>query len=159
MAKKKQQPEKSGGVTLKNRRAFHEYHILEKVEAGLALTGTEVKSLRAGQAKIDEGYARVHGGEVFLYGMHIAPYKLADERMQHDPNRKRKLLLHRRQIRELEIRVQQKGLTLVPLRVYFTRGWAKCELGVAQGKQQHDKRQDLKKKQHQRDMQRELRGR
>ncbi|MFW6062012.1 MAG: SsrA-binding protein SmpB [Planctomycetota bacterium] len=156
MAKKNRQ-NKPQSVRLSNKRAWHDYHIIEKVECGIALTGTEVKSLRAGQAKIDEAYARVEDGEVYLVGEHISPYRQAGEAMQHDPTRKRKLLLRRRQIRQLEQHVRQKGKTIVPLSVYFHRGWAKCEIGVAEGKRTYDKRQALKERQQKREIARELR--
>lgn len=166
MAKKKKQ---SGGgktvgkgrpgVRISNRRAFRDFHITEKVEAGIVLLGTEVKSLRDGQAKIDEAYARIEGNEVYLVGANIAHYPLAAEGAQHHPRRKRKLLLHRRQIHTLQQHVQQKGRTIVPLNFHFHKGRAKCELGVAEGKQQYDKREALKKRQHTRDVQREVKRR
>lgn len=123
----------------------------------MELTGTEVKSLRAGQAKIDEAYARITpAGEVFLVGSNIAMYPQAAEGMQHDPTRKRKLLLHRRQIEKLEAHVKQKGKTIIPLAIYFKQGWAKCELGIAEGKRDYDKRETLRAKQQQMDIKREL---
>ncbi len=122
-----------------NRRARFEYHIEETYEAGLALTGTEVKSLRAGRASIQDAFARVERGEVWLYHMHIPPYE-AGNIFNHDPLRRRKLLVHRSEIRRLYGKAQQKGYTLVPLRLYFRRGVAKIELGVARGKKQYDKR-------------------
>lgn len=140
-----------------NRRARHDYHINEVVECGIELTGTEVKSLRAGQAKIDEAHARVQDGELYLVGATIAQYQQAAAGMQHDPTRDRKLLVHRRQIAQLESHVRQKGKTLIPLAMYFKRGWAKVELGVAVGKRQYDKRQAIRKREQQRDMDRELR--
>jgi SsrA-binding protein len=142
---------------ISNRRAFHEFLITEKVECGIELVGTEVKSLRAGQAKIDEAYARVDNGQLFLVGMNIPAYSHAAEGMQHDPTRKRRLLLHGRQIQQLQSLTAQKGKTLIPLAVYFHRGWAKVEIGVAEGKKKFDKRQDLRKKDHERDMQRAMR--
>ncbi len=157
MAKKEKQPEKPKGVRIRNRKAFHDYEIIEKVECGIALVGTEVKSLRAGQAKIDEAYARLDGGELYLVGANIALYPQAGEEMQHNTTRKRKLLLHKRQLHALTVRVQQKGLTLVPLAMYFHRGWAKCEIGIARGRQKYDKRESLRKKDQQRDMERATR--
>ena len=139
-----------------NRKARHEFHILEIVECGLELLGTEVKSLRAGQAKIDDAYARVRNGEVFLVGANIAAYAQAAAGMQHDPARDRKLLLRRRQIGQLESHARQKGKTLIPLAVYFKRGWAKCEIGIAEGKRQYDKREAIKKRQQERDIARQL---
>ncbi len=160
MAKKKnQEPGKPKSVRIQNRKAFHDYHILEKLECGIALVGTEVKSLRAGQAKIDEAYARLENGELFLIGANIALYPQAGEAMQHVPTRKRKLLVRGKQLHALTIRVQQKGLTLVPLTIYFHHGWAKCEIGIAQGKQLYDKRDSLRKKDQQRDMERATRHR
>jgi SsrA-binding protein len=122
-----------------NRRARHEYDIEESVEAGLVLTGTEVKSLRTGRASLGEAYARVEGGEVWLHHLHIPPYD-AGNIFNHEPLRRRKLLLHRAQIRRLAARAAQKGYTLIPLRLYFARGRAKVELGVARGKKLYDKR-------------------
>lgn len=159
MAKKKQQS-KPRGVRITNRRARHDFHIEEVLEAGLALLGTEVKSLRAGQGRIDEAYVRLRDGEAFLVGMDIPVYKQAGPGMNHDPGRDRKLLLHQRQIAQLESHVRQKGRTVVPLAVYFNkRGLAKCELGVAVGKQQYDKRESIRRRDQQRDIQRELRRR
>lgn len=137
--------------TLDNRRARHEYHILESLEAGLALSGTEVKSVRDGGASISEAYARFRDGEAWLVGMHIPPYKQGSF-SNLDPTRPRKLLLHREQIKSLQSRVQEKGLTIVPLRLYFTRGMAKVQLGLARGKKMWDKRADAAK----RDVEREI---
>lgn len=151
--------EKPHGVRILNRRARHEYAITEVVECGLELTGTEVKSLRAGQAKIDEAYARVLDGQAFLLEANISPYDHAAPGMQHEPKRARRLLLHRAQIRKLLTHATQKGQTIVPLAVYFKHGWAKCELGLAVGKQLHDKRRSLKEREQKRDVDRELRRR
>jgi SsrA-binding protein len=123
-----------------NRKAYHEYHILESLEAGLALTGTEVKSLRAGRASLKEAYARPEGGELWLLGAHIAHYE-AGNRVNHEPLRPRKLLLHRDQIDHLTSQAKEKGLTMVPLKLYFKNGRAKMELGLAKGKKLYDKRQ------------------
>lgn len=142
---------------VRNRKAWHRFEVLDRLECGLALTGTEVKSLRAGQASLDEAFARITGGEVWLLGLHIALYSHGHGR-NHDPLRPRKLLLHRREIARLGPKVTQKGLTLVPLEIYFNqRGLAKVELALARGKAQPDKRQDLKKREHQRDMDQALR--
>jgi SsrA-binding protein len=156
---KKRKQAGSRGRRIVNRKARHDYHILEVVECGIALTGTEVKSLRDGQAKIDDGFARIRGGEAILTGVSISPYPNAAPDGQHEPLRDRKLLLHRRQIALLETHVRQKGKTLVPLSIYFERGWAKCELGVAVGKRHYDKREAIRKRDQQRDMARELRRR
>jgi len=142
-----------------NRKARHNFHILEVVECGVELDGTEVKSLRAGNATIDDAHARVINGEVFLVGANIAHYPQAAGVLQHDPTRNRKLLLRRRQIGELEAHVKQKGKTLVLLSIYFKRGWAKCELALTVGKKQYDKRQAIRKREQDRDVARELRRR
>jgi len=123
-----------------NRRARHEYDILETFECGLALRGGEVKSLRAGQVQLHDAYARVEGGEVWLLGVHVAPYEYSNGFGAVDPERPRKLLLHREQIDELQGRVAQQSLTLVPLSVYFKDGYAKVELALARGRRLYDKR-------------------
>jgi SsrA-binding protein len=142
-----------------NRQAFREYHIIERVEAGLALTGTEVKSLRAGKCQLDDAYARIDDEQVFLVGADIAIYPQAVGVLQHDPKRSRKCLLHKRQINQLVKLTAAKGMTIVPLAVYFRNGYAKVELGVGHGKQMHDKRQDMKERQARRDLDREMRRR
>ncbi|HEY9086408.1 MAG TPA: SsrA-binding protein SmpB [Candidatus Tyrphobacter sp.] len=150
-AKVAEQEQRHRSPTLENRRARHEYHILESLEAGLALSGTEVKSVRDGGASISESYARFRDGEAWLVGMHIPAYKQGSF-SNVDPARPRKLLLHREQIEHLQSRVQEKGLTVVPLRLYFTRGMAKVQLGLARGKKLWDKRADVAK----RDVEREI---
>lgn len=125
-----------------NRRARHEYHIEESFEAGLVLTGTEVKSLRQGRASLAEAYARVEHDEVWLHHLHIPPYE-AGNIFNHDPLRRRKLLLHSRQIARLSGRASQKGYTLVPLRLYFSRGRAKVEIALGRGKKLYDKREAI----------------
>lgn len=140
-------------IVVQNRRARHEYHVLETWEAGLVLQGTEVKSLREGKGNLQDAYARVDRGEVWLYNMHISPYEQGN-RFNHDPLRPRKLLLQARQIRKLIGQVEKAGLTLVPLDVHFTRGIAKVNLALVRGKQLHDKREDLKKRDAEREMQR-----
>jgi len=158
MAKKKQHSG-TGGVRITNRKARHEYQILEVVEAGLELLGTEVKSIRAGQVKIDEAYARLADGQLYLVGANIAPYPQAGAGAQHESTRDRRLLLHGRQIEQIAAHVRQKGKTVVPLAIYFKRGWAKCELGIAVGKRQYDKRESIRKRDQQRDIAREMRRR
>ena len=128
----------------RNKRAFHEYAILDKLECGIVLTGTEVKSLRERSASLEDAYARVKDGEVWLLGSDIPEYSMGN-RLNHKPKRPRKLLLHRREIAKFAGKASQRGFTLVPLRMYFKNGRAKVELAVARGKQQIDKRQDLKK--------------
>jgi SsrA-binding protein len=141
-----------------NRRARFEYHVEETYEAGLVLTGTEVKSLRAGRASMADAFARVEQGEVWLHHMHIPPYE-AGNIFNHDPLRKRKLLLHRSQIRRVFGKAQEKGYTLVPLRLYFKHGVAKVELAVAKGKQQFDKRAAIGEREARRRMERVVRRR
>ena len=135
----------------RNRKAFHNFEILDKWEAGIELRGTEVKSLRDSQVQMADSYARIEEDEIYLVGLHISPYdKTAYD--NHEPTRKRKLLLHRREIKRLTVKVNERGLTLVPLSLYFKRGLAKVELGLVRGKRQHDKREDIKKRDHQRQM-------
>lgn len=136
-----------------NRKARHDYTILETYEAGLVLTGTEVKSLRQGRANLTDGYAALKNGEFWLFGMHISPYEQGSY-ANVDPVRTRKLLLHKNEIRKLAARIQQKGLTLVPLKVYFKKNIAKVLLGLAQGKQSHDKRAAIAERETKRDLRR-----
>lgn len=138
---------------INNRRATHEYFIDAKLECGIALVGSEVKSLRAGKAQLQEAYAKIHNGELFLMGAHIDPYEKAAIAYNHEPRRDRKLLLHKRELKKLISETAERGTTLVPLAIYFKNGRAKVEIGVARGKQQHDKRASIKK----REMDREIR--
>jgi SsrA-binding protein len=147
------------GTVAVNRRARHDYHIEEVYEAGLALQGSEIKSVRAGRVNLRGSFARVENEEVFLYDAHISPYEQAGTYFNHEPVRPRKLLLHRREIKRLAGLVQQKGLTLVPLRVYFKGRIAKLELGVARGKKLYDKRDDIAKRDAQREMDRAMKSR
>jgi SsrA-binding protein len=138
----------------KNRRVVHQFHVLEAVEAGIVLMGSEVKSIRQGNLNLTDSYARLDDGEVYLVHCHISEYKDAGL-FGHEPLRRRKLLLHRSEIQKLERRVKEKGCTLVPLRVFFSaRGIVKVSLGVCKGKQTHDKRQDLKAREADREMRR-----
>jgi SsrA-binding protein len=141
-----------------NRKAFHDYEIVERLEAGLSLTGTEIKSIRANGASIREAYARPDAGELWLYGAHIAEYAPASYQ-NHEPTRPRRLLLHKKQIREWSRALTERGLTIVPLNLYFKNGRAKIELGLARGKRQYDKRQAIAKRDADRDIQRALRHR
>jgi SsrA-binding protein len=137
-----------------NKKARHNYHILQTLEAGIVLTGTEVKSVREGRAQITDGFVRINGYRVILYGCQIDRYTHAAD-LNHDPKRKRELLLHRREIRKLAGQLNQKGVTLIPISLYFNpRGLAKVELGLATGKKQHDKREAIRKREHQRDIDR-----
>lgn len=138
-------------VVATNRRARRNYTIVETYEAGMVLVGSEVKSLRAGKLELKDSYAQVDHGEVFLVGAHISPYDFAHEG-GHDPERERKLLLHRREIDRIAGSLAEKGLTLIPLQVYFKDGKAKVELGLAKGKSTYDKRQSLRDREHEREM-------
>lgn len=140
----------------RNRRARHEYQILDTWEAGLVLTGTEVKALRSGKAALADSYAVVRDGELFLINMHIAPYEAASQ-FNHEPTRTRKLLLHKKEIRRLIGSVEREGLTLVPLDLYFKKGRAKVVIGLARGKKLHDKRADDRRRSDERDMARAVR--
>ncbi|HET7759580.1 MAG TPA: SsrA-binding protein SmpB [Gaiellaceae bacterium] len=141
-----------------NRRARHDYHFLEKVEAGLVLQGSEVKSLRQGHAVLQRAYADTRDGELWLIGLHIPPYAQASVE-PHDPDRDRKLLLHRRQLEQLGSKVAERGLTLVPTRLYFKDGRAKVELALARGKEGRDKRRDIAERETKRRLERELKTR
>lgn len=142
-------------VICRNRRATHEYELIEKIEAGLVLTGTEVKSLREGKAMLEDAYARLDDNELWLIGCEIPEYKEGTYN-NHKPKRPRKLLLHRREVNKLGEKTQQKGFTLIPLQMYFKDGKVKLELAVGRGKQLHDKRQTLKQKDAKRDIDRAL---
>jgi SsrA-binding protein len=144
--------EKGRKVVASNKKARHDYAILDTYEAGMALTGTEVKSLRAGRASLVDAFGHVSNGEIFLHGMHIPEYAQGTW-TNHEPRRVRKLLLNRLEISRLVGKLQESGLTLVPLSVYFSDGWAKVELGLARGKKSYDKRQDLAKRDADREIQ------
>jgi SsrA-binding protein len=139
-----------------NRQARFQFEILETYEAGIELAGTEVKSIRAGKVNLRDGFARIRNGEVMLMNVHISPHQMTNQVFNHDPRRTRKLLLHRQEIRKLIGKVEQKGLTLVPLKMYLKRGWVKVDLGLARGKKLYDKRDDLKQRQDKRDMERAM---
>ena len=143
-------------VVAQNRKARHEYFILERYEAGLVLTGTEIKSIRQGKVNLGEAYVRIVNGEAFIFGMHIAIYTQGN-RFNHDETRTRKLLLNKREIRKLHKAVQQEGHTIVPLRLYLKRGFAKLEIAEAKGKKLYDKRQSQKDRDVQRQLQKEIR--
>ena len=139
-----------------NRPASYRYHLMDKWEAGMVLTGTEVKSLREGKAQLKDGYAAVQNGEVWLYNVHIPPYGPAT-RENHEPERPRKLLMHRREIERLMGRVAERGLTIVPTRIYFKDGRAKVEIALGRGKDRFDKRQSIKEREMKREMERSFR--
>ena len=145
-------------IIARNRRARHDYHIEDVIEAGLVLTGTEVKSLRAGRASLTDGFAQISDGEAWLHGVHIPPYDMGTW-TNHEPRRTRKLLLHRKEIDRLERSTAERGLTLVPLSLYFHDGKAKVELAVARGKRTYDKRHDLARRDAAREVDRALRRR
>jgi len=136
---------------ISNKKARFQYEIMEKCEAGLVLKGSEIKSLRAGQASLSEAFVRIKSGEAYLVGAHIAPYEQANL-TGHEPLRPRKLLLHKREIRRLQSKVEQKGLTVVPLSLYFKRGYVKTEIALAKGKQEFDKRQTIRKRESKREL-------
>jgi len=141
-----------------NKKAFHDYFIEERFEAGMVLKGTEVKSLRMGKANLNDSFALVRDGEIFLHNLHITPYAFGN-RENHDPDRLRKLLLHKSEIEKLFGKIREKGYSVVPLRLYFKDGLAKVELGLAKGKKLYDKREDMKKKDQSKDMAQALRER
>ncbi|MDO5457373.1 MAG: SsrA-binding protein SmpB [Atopococcus tabaci] len=153
MAKKKD----NRNVKATNRKARHEYDIIDTVEAGMVLKGTEIKSIRDSRINIQDGFASVENGEMYLFNVHISPYE-AGNRYNVDPIRKRKLLLHQNQINKLNREIQQAGMTLVPLRVYIKNGFAKILIGLAKGKKQHDKREDLKRREQERDIDRAMKS-
>ena len=144
-------------LVCENKKARFDYDLKETMEAGLVLIGSEVKSLREGQANLKDSYCRVKGGEAFLFGMHISPYPAA--RDNHEPERTRKLLLHGREIGKLAGKLQEKGLTLVPLKIYFKEGRAKAQLALAKGKRLYDRREDVKKRDMRLEVQRALKTR
>jgi SsrA-binding protein len=154
--KRRTEPRDGTTPIASNRRARHDYTVLETVEAGLVLQGSEVKSLRLGQVQLADAFARVSGDELWLEGVHIAPYASAIGFGAHDPDRRRKLLLHREQIDKLQARIAQERLTLVPLRLYFRDGRAKVELALARGRQKGDKRQAIAERDSKREMERAL---
>ncbi|HLR03646.1 MAG TPA: SsrA-binding protein SmpB [Virgibacillus sp.] len=151
-------PKGSGKTLAQNKKASHDYFIEETYEAGIVLKGTEIKSIRAGRINIKDAHARVDRGEVQLINLHIAPYEQGN-RFNHDPTRTRKLLLHRKEIDKLTGLIQQKGYTLVPLKIYIKNGVAKILLGLGKGKKKYDKREDLKRKQMKRDADRAIKER
>jgi len=141
-----------------NRKAYHNYFIQDKIEAGIALTGTEIKSIRSGRVSLGEAYVRPEGGELWLLGAHIARYEAASH-LSHEPTRRRKLLLHRKEISILAAKTAEKGFTLVPLRLYIRGGMAKLEIALARGKKLHDKRESIIRRETERELGRTLKGR
>lgn len=148
-------PKEQIKIVCDNRKARHEYNFLEVYEAGIELKGTEVKSLRAGKGNLQDAYAKIENGQMILYNMHISPYKMGN-RFNHDPKRPRRLLLHKSEILKLYSKVREKGLTLVPTKVYFNHSWIKVEIALAQGKKLYDKRADMINKTVRRETERSL---
>lgn len=142
-------------VVCSNKKAYYDYEVIDSYEAGISLLGTEVKSLRIGQASLKESLVRIIHQEVFLFNCHISPYGYAS-RQNHEPTRTRKLLLHRQEINRLIGKVKEKGLTLIPLKIYFKKGKAKVEIALCKGKKLYDKRESIKEKEHQREMRRAM---
>lgn len=151
-------PKGTGKMIAQNKKAYHDFFIEDTYEAGIVLQGTEIKSIRAGKVNLKDSYARIQNGEVFLYSMHISPYEQGN-RYNHDPLRTRKLLLHNREIAKLIGDTKEIGYSLVPLKLYLKNGYAKILLGLAKGKKKYDKREDLKKKEAKRDIERAFRER
>src|SRR5512138_3647797 len=140
-----------------NKKAYHDYFIEEKYEAGMVLTGTEVKSLRMGKANLNDAFVQIKSGEAFLNNLHISPYEFGN-RENHDPDRLRKLLMHKKEIVKLFSKIREQGYTVIPLRLYFKNGMVKAEIGLAKGKKLYDKREDLKKKDHKREVDQALKA-
>lgn len=157
MAKKSEQKTKSAPPKIENRKARHEYHIDDTFEAGIVLKGTEVKSIRAGKASLHEAYAYLNMGEVWLKNMYIKPYEFGSYQ-NHEERRDRKLLLKKKEIREIDKYISQKGFTLIPLKLYFKGGYAKLLIGLARGKKMFDKREDIKEKDVKREIDRKIKG-
>ncbi len=155
MKKQQAQPADGRRIVIQNRKARHDYHIVETCEAGLVLVGAEVKSLRAGGANLQDAFAKIDEGEAWLHNMYIAPFEQGS-RWNPEPRRPRKLLLHRAEIARLSSRVERKGYTLIPLSIYFKNGFAKVDLGVGMGKRQYDKREAIARRDTDRDAEREL---
>lgn len=151
-------PKGHGKVIAQNKKAFHDYFIEDTYDAGIVLQGTEIKSIRAGKINLKDAYARIQNGEIWVFGMHISPYEQGN-RYNHDPLRTRKLLLHRREIDKLIGYTKETGNTIVPLKLYLQNGFAKIQLGLAKGKKNYDKREDLKKKEAKREIERAFRDR
>jgi SsrA-binding protein len=151
-------PKGEGKVISQNKKAYHDFFIEETYEAGIVLQGTEIKSIRAGKVNLKDAFAKVQNGEVFLHNMHISPYEQGN-RFNHDPLRTRKLLLHRREINKLIGLTKEQGYSLVPLKLYIKNGFAKILLGLGKGKKKYDKREDMKKREAQREIERAFRAR
>ncbi len=147
--KDKSEKKKDSSSTVENRKARYDFHIEDSVTCGLVLSGTEIKSIRSGRAQLKDSFAKIEKGEIWLYNCHISPYQFGN-RFNHTPLRKRKLLLHKKEILKLYTKIKEKNLVLVPLKIFFSRNWAKLELGLGKGKKVYDKREAIKKKELQR---------
>jgi SsrA-binding protein len=153
---KKQEPESETKLISDNRRARFEYELFDVYQAGIELSGTEVKSMRAGKANLQDSFARVEGGELWLYNMHVSLYEQGN-RFNHEPTRRRKLLLHAQEITRIKSRLEEKGLTLIPLKLYFKRNWVKVDLALARGRHLYDKREAIRKRETDRSLKRLVR--
>ncbi|MFD6438429.1 SsrA-binding protein SmpB [Peribacillus sp. NPDC060186] len=151
-------PKGSGKQLAQNKKAFHDFFIEDTFEAGIVLQGTEIKSIRAGKANLKDSFAKIQNGELYLHNMHVSPYEQGN-RYNHDPLRTRKLLLHKKEINKLIGETKETGYTIVPLKMYLKNGFAKVLIGLGKGKKQYDKREDLKKKEAKRDIERAFRDR
>lgn len=151
-------PKGFGKTIAQNKKAYHDYFIEDTFEAGLVLQGTEIKAIRAGRVNLKDSYAQIKNGEIFLFGMHISPYEQGN-RYNHDPLRTRKLLLHKKEISKLIGETKEEGYSIVPVKLYLKNGYAKVLIGLAKGKKKYDKREDLKKKEAKRDIERAFRDR
>lgn len=151
-------PKGAGKVIAQNKKAYHDFFIEETFEAGIVLQGTEIKAIRAGRVNLKDSYAQIKNGEIFLFGMHISPYEQGN-RYNHDPLRTRKLLLHKKEISKLIGETKEAGYSIVPVKLYLKNGFAKVLIGLAKGKKKYDKREDLKKKEAKRDIERAFRDR
>lgn len=156
MATKSKKPGSS--LVASNKRAYHDYHVLESIKCGVVLTGTEIKSIRGGKTSMNQAFARIENGELWLYGVHIPPYEQGSYN-NHDPDRRRKLLVTKQEIKRLLGRTKEQGLTLVPLKMFFERAWVKVDLGLCKGKKLHDKRATIAERDHRRDIERAMKSR
>ncbi len=145
-------------IVINNKKAYHNFNIFEKYDAGIVLTGTEIKSIRAGKVNLKDSFAKIEKGEVWLHSVHISPYEMGN-RYNHEPERKRKLLLTKQEIIKMTNKIKQEDYTIVPLKIYFSKGWAKIQIGLAKGKKLHDKRESTAKKDIKRQIERTLKGR
>ncbi len=145
-------------MVINNKKAYHNFNIFEKYDAGIVLTGTEIKSIRAGKVNLKDSFAKIEKGEVWLYSVHISPYEKGN-RYNHEPERTRKLLLTKKEIIKMTNKIKQEGYTIVPLKIYFSKGWAKVQIGLAKGKKLHDKRESTAKRDVKRQIERTIKGR